>query len=136
MARFNSMVDLARTPEEVRDEISAGKPASLPKPTVPTYPWGLCVSLDEDTLEKLGLDGDLPDVGDLIQFTALARVTSASQNERTTETGEKEVCQRIELQITAMDVGGTQEEQDPSARRKRFYGDPEAEEGYSGDDEE
>lgn len=136
MARFNSMVDLARTPEEVKEEISVGKPASLPKPTVPTYPWGMCLSLDDDTLEKLGLDGDLPDVGDVIHFTALASVTSASKNERTTDTGEKEVCKRIELQITAMDVGGSEEEQDPAARRKRFYGAAEAEEGYSGDDEE
>lgn len=122
MARFASMVDLARTPEEVKEEIAESRPAGLPKAAVPTYPYGLCLYLDDDTLEKLGIDGDLPDAGDTIQFQAIGRVTSASQNECTTESGEKEIKRRIELQITHMDAGSVEEEQDPSARRNRFYG--------------
>lgn len=136
MARFNSMVDLAKTPEEAKEDILDMAPMGLPSKVTPAYPYGLCLCLDNETLEKLGIDGDLPDVGDMIQFTALARVTSASQNEKMTETGETEVCQRIELQITHMDVGGVEEGEDPAARRKRFYDAPEAEEGYSDDDED
>lgn len=136
MARFSSMTDLARTPEEIKEEIAMDKSPGLPKPSsVATYPYGLCLYLDNDTLEKLGIDGDLPDVGDMINFQALARVTSASENERSTEAGTKEVCRRIELQITHMSVASDEEEDRTAGRRKRFYGEAsEPDAGYDDED--
>lgn len=102
MAGFTSMVDLARTPEDVKKEIGKDMPSAAPiaDRTVPTYPYGLCVSLDEETLAKLKLDGDMPDVGEMIHFCAMAKVTSASMSEREGTDGAKETCRRVELQIT------------------------------------
>lgn len=84
------------------------------------YPYGCCISLDDDTMAKLGLDGDMPAPGDVVEFAACACVTSASKDPTTG-------CCRVELQITDMAVI---EVEDPAeeamerseARRKRFYG--------------
>ena len=120
------MVSLAKTPAEVKEDM-APMVAANPMPTAPQYPYGCCISLENETLQKLGLDGDLPAVGDVIEFMATAKVTSASMNERMDENGKPETCCRVELQITDMDVAETEdpaeEELERSAmRRQRFYG--------------
>ena len=48
------MVDLALSPEERKEEY----PVAVPSPSEasgPRYPWGMCIRMDDDTLEKLGL---------------------------------------------------------------------------------
>jgi Major coat protein-like len=124
------MVSLAKTPAEVKEDMAPMVATSLP-PSAPQYPYGCCISLENDTLKKLGLDGDLPAVGDVIEFMATAKVTSASMNERVDESGKPETCCRVELQITDMDVAETEdpaeEELERSAmRRQRFYGQAQA----------
>jgi hypothetical protein len=114
-----SMTNLAKTPTEIKTEQPAAIPASV---SAAEYPYGCCISLDDETLEKLTLDGDLPQVGEMIHFEAMARVTSASMNERINSDGSKDNCCRIELQITDMGVIGGEDETDKAeARRKRFY---------------
>lgn len=49
----------------------------------PLYPWGLSVTLDEDTLKKLGLKKALPEVGATLMIVAKVEVTSSSINETT-----------------------------------------------------
>ncbi len=113
MARFGAMTDMARTPEDVKEEVAKMSPSPIAeggKPMVPTYPYGLCVSLDEESMEKLGLDGDLPEVGEMIHFCAMARVTSASMNEREGTDGTKETCRRVELQITHLGLESEEQE--------------------------
>lgn len=121
MAGFTSMVDLARTPEDVKKEIGKDMAMASPSPvgerTVPTYPYGLCVSLDEETLKKLKLDGDLPDVGEMIHFCAMAKVTSASMSEREGTDGAKETCRRVELQITHLGLENEDQE------NRNWYGE-------------
>ena len=90
-------------------------------PSAPTYPYGLCLALSEDELEKLGLDGDLPKVGMMIHLVAMAKVTSVSQNERETTDGGKKNCCRVELQITHL---ATENEDDEASemRQAKWYG--------------
>lgn len=124
---FAKMISMARTPAEAKKEVDKyDMPATVsPVASVPTYPYGLCISLDEETLGKLGMDGELPAVGEVMQFTAMAKVTSASQSEHERSDGSKEQCCRIELQITDMGVpagdAAGQQIQKSQARRKRFY---------------
>lgn len=62
------------------------------------YPYGLCLALSEDELQKLEVeDGEL-EVGDLLDLRALAKVTSVSKSD---VEGGGARC-RIELQITHM----------------------------------
>ena len=59
-----------------------GKEASpmAVKNEAPRYPYGLRISLENETLNKLGLD-DLPKVGSYVKIRAEACVVSVSSNE-------------------------------------------------------
>lgn len=119
-----SMKDMARSPEDLKKDRDMPM-AVAAKATAPTYSYGLTLSLDDETMGKLGIDGDLPDVGNTIHLAAMARVTCASENERTTQDGGKESCRRIELQITHMAV---ENEDDETNERPRNWYDDKADE--------
>lgn len=116
-----SMVDLARSPEEIKEDMPMM--AAPMKASAPVYPYGCCLSLDDETMEKLGLDGEMPSVGEMLMFKAVAKVTCASENERETGDGKKENCRRIELQIIQMGVVGAEPTADEAtaARRNRMF---------------
>lgn len=63
-------------------------------PSTPTYPYGLCISLCQDQLDKLGMEEEV-NRGDILHMHCLAEVTSVStvDNSNGKET-------RVELQIT------------------------------------
>lgn len=65
------------------------------------YPYGLCISLDDDALEKLGASGLT--VGQEVTFTAKAKVTRTSQHQE--EGSDKETY--ASWQITDMEVQPT-----------------------------
>jgi hypothetical protein len=100
---FSKMVDMARTPAEKAEE--AARMAGPAAADIRDYPFGLCLSLDQDDLEKLDLDDDC-EVGDMIDLRAFARVTSRSEN---TVNGEKRV--RIELQVEQLAIEDEDKEQ-------------------------
>lgn len=115
------MVDMARTPEE-KEEAAELSVATMPSAdSMPTYPYGLCLSLGPDEMEKLDLDGDCQ-VGDLLHFTAMAKVTSVSMSD-SEYSGPN--C-RIELQIQQMGVPEDESTEIPDptpgqmSRRKRY----------------
>lgn len=87
------MINMARSTEEMQETM-----ISPVMPDVPIYPYGLCICLTHDELDKLGLDADC-EVGDMIHIMAMAKVTSISKN----ATSDGENC-RVELQITDMSV--------------------------------
>ena len=127
MARFAAMIDMAKDIEEIKEDVAEQAPQADPsKIAVPAYPYGLCLALTEDEMEKLGLGEQLPEVGEMIHLAAMAKVTSVSENEREMSDGSKKRCARVELQITHL---ATELEDDESAdemanaRRKRFYDD-------------
>ncbi len=85
MRKLPSMVDMARSPKEM---------AEGAVPQAPVYPYGLCLRLEKDQLEKLDVDyGDWA-VGDNFHLFCLAKVTSI----RKSETADGEDCS-VEMQI-------------------------------------
>lgn len=56
------------------------EPSSLAEGDQPLYPWGLSISLDTETLTKMGID-TLPDVGESYMLIAKVDVTNVSSNE-------------------------------------------------------
>lgn len=71
-----------------------------PKPdTLAKYPYGLCISLCKDEMEKLDLNFEDMEVGEILHLHALARVTSRSNQE--TEGGDNP---RIELVLAFLEV--------------------------------
>lgn len=65
----------------------------------PTYPYGLQLSLDDETIEKLGLS--LPEVGKDMALLARVKVTAVSSSEDSYG-GKTEKRRSVSLQITEM----------------------------------
>lgn len=85
---------MALTPKEQEERSNAGL---WPVGDAPKYPHGLAICLNTETLEKLGVDHEDWEFGDLFDLRCMAKVTSVSEQE--TEGGKD--C-RIELQIVMM----------------------------------
>ena len=109
MKKLPAMVDMALDEEEK---------AELMSPSPPRYPYGLCISLCEKELEKLGIAEDELERGDMLHLHALAKVTSISTHD--TEQGSG--C-RVELQICYMsgeDEDEENEEEEKSVTSKLY----------------
>jgi hypothetical protein len=78
----------------------------------PEYPYGLTLSLCDESLKKLGITS-LPAVGSTMTLHAMVTVTSVSSNE--TQAGGVDQC--VGLQITDMDLSGPARDQ-----ATRLYG--------------
>lgn len=93
---MNEPVDLSYTKKELKDRNGPVEATATPgKSSEPKYPWGLEIRLDETSLKKLGMDGDLPEVGELCQVTGIGRIVSVSQRE-SEGSSSKEVAIQIE----------------------------------------
>lgn len=127
------MIDLARSPAEKKEVAGELTPATPSADSLPDYPYGLCLCLDQDTLEKLGMADEEIGVGDIMHIHGFAKVTSVSENQ---DGGGSR--KRVELQLTHMvaededdetegddgDEGGdTETTKTPAAeRRSKLYG--------------
>ena len=67
--------------------------SDMPAIAANNYPYGLCISLGDAEVEKLGLEDETPEIGDMIHLFCMAKVTSISEDGN---------GKRIELQITHM----------------------------------
>jgi hypothetical protein len=72
----------------------------------PKYPYGLCINLDKDQLDKLGITA-LPQVGAQMTIMAKAYVKSTSAYETQ---GGKDMS--VGLQITDMEIGAAKTQSD------------------------
>jgi len=79
----------------------------------PDYPWGLSITLDDDSLEKLGLD--LPEVGTMMTLVANVKVTNVSESASPTYKQRS-----LGLQITEMAL---EDGKKGESVAKRLYGE-------------
>jgi len=99
------MIDMKRKKSEKKDmEVAMSEQ--------PDYPYGLCLSLDETSLDKLDLD--LMSIGSEVKFTAKAVVKSISQHDIDDYSDKN-----MSLQITHIEIDGAHD----SDTAKRFYGE-------------
>ncbi len=93
-----NLVDMKRTPEEQQADSMPHAYKESP------YPYGLRIYLDDDTLDKLGVE-DLPDLN--AEFTITAKVKVSARNE-SSDPGDPDGDndnKSMELQITALALG-------------------------------
>lgn len=83
----------------------------------PEYPYGLCICLNDDSLEKLGIT-NLPKVGTEMMIMAKVKVTST----RAYSDKEGEAESSVDLQITDMEIQGNQTERNNSAATMLYGG--------------
>ena len=103
------MVDMKMTP--------AQKSESMPqavKMEGPSYPYGLQITLDQDSLAKLGIE--LPKVGGKLSFRAVGEVKSCHASEN--ENGDKYAS--CNVQIMQMEIE-KEDEADVKAIADRLY---------------
>jgi hypothetical protein len=89
------MVSMKRSAEDKRGDKMESAPMEA---TAPDYPYGLCIHLDRDELDKLGIKG-LPAIGTTMAMTGMVKVTRVSSS----ATGDDEYTS-VDLQITDMGV--------------------------------
>lgn len=86
------------------------EPATAMVADQPVYPWGLSVGLEEEALDKLGIE-TLPEVGGELMLVAKVKVTSVSSNEHTGSKG-KHKHRNVQLQICEMALGAVEKDKD------------------------
>ncbi len=91
-----SLINMENTAQEAAQQVGVPTAAEGPK-----YPWGLQITLSDDSLDKLGVKS-LPAAGTEVTIVAKAVVTGTS--ERQTE-GEG-TRSSMDLQITDMQLDG------------------------------
>lgn len=99
MATDQTMVSMKRTKEDKR----ADKMEHAPMEAIePDYPYGLCIHMDGDEMEKLGIK-TMPKVGDEISMMCKCKVTRTMQtaSEYTKDSDRRS----IDLQITDIGLG-------------------------------
>lgn len=88
-----TLINMELSSAEAKQEVAMESEA-------PKYPWGLCLTLNDDALKKLGID-KLPEIGSKVRIVAVAEVSAvrayAEQNGADTS---------VDLQITEMAVSG------------------------------
>lgn len=93
------MVSMKRTAADKRADKMEQAPIEA---IAPDYPYGLCIHLDKDELDKLGMGKSLPKVGAEYTWTVKATVTAARQSVSTSTRGDDEYTS-VDFQIT--DIG-------------------------------
>lgn len=89
------LVSMKRSAKDKREDKLQTSPAEA---MAPDFPWGLCIHLDKDEIEKLGIK-DLPEIGAEVQIQAKAKVTRVSQSASDGYRGGEDQLS-IDLQIT------------------------------------
>ena len=93
-ALMKSMVSMKREKKEMEE--------ATPVPVSPSskddYPYGLRISLEDDSLEKLGLK-EMPEVGKSMKMEAMCKVCGTSSNQSEGDEGPRK---RLEIQLTDM----------------------------------
>lgn len=90
---LRKLISMARSVEEIKD---AASPLAM---EASKYDWGLTLRFSQETLEKLNLDTDDVEVGDLLHMICMAEVTSVSKH----DSGDGERC-CVELQLTHIGI--------------------------------
>lgn len=86
------MVDMKRSPNAKSTEMATDYEE-------PQYPYGLCLTLGKDELEKLGMT-TLPDVGAKMNVMAMGYVKSTSAY----ETQDDGKSMSVEIQLTDLEI--------------------------------
>ena len=108
---------MEKIPAMVSMEMTQTEKEEYSKPSPPRYPYGLCISLCQDELEKLNLDDEELQVGDMIHIHSLARVTSVSSYD--SESGSNKRVELVLAYISAEDEA--EEDREEENETPRLY---------------
>ncbi|UCE51995.1 MAG: hypothetical protein JSV31_22450 [Desulfobacterales bacterium] len=96
------LVSLKRTPKQ-KKRLRAKDRAVLA--SEPSYPWGLEINIENETVKKLGIDVENTNAGDAVNLVCKAKITSVSSRKNLETGGSPRTNESISLQITDMAYG-------------------------------
>lgn len=91
-----TLINMELSAAEAKQEVSIEAAA-------PKYPWGLCVTLNNDALKKLNID-KLPEIGSKMRL--IAEVEVSAVRAYSAQQGESDTS--VDLQITDMSLSGAE----------------------------
>ena len=94
MALDQKMVSMKRSKEDKRADKLEHAPMEAMEPD---YPWGLCIHMEGDEMEKLDIN-TMPKVGDEMVLVVRCKVTRTAMNASEYTAGDE--TKSIDLQIT------------------------------------
>jgi hypothetical protein len=74
------------------------KETAIPGPMTQDYPWGLCLNLDSEVMNKLGIK-ELPEVGGKMTLSAIVEVVSVGAS-----ASKESENRHMSLQVTDMEL--------------------------------
>lgn len=110
------LVDMSLSPAESKEAMGTML-CGPSEPKGPEYPYGLSLSLEKVSLDKLGI-AERPAIGTEFTLVAKVKVTGSSESETEYEGGDKHESKSVSLQVTemALDSGARK------ATADTFYG--------------
>ena len=101
-----NLVSMKNKPKKTLRKANKAITAYGGPPDEPSYPWGLEVELNNDSIKKLKLDMENLSAGDEVYFLAKAKINRLSVNENINMgTGKTEDNSSVSMQITNMAWG-------------------------------
>lgn len=93
------LISMKRTPEDQRKDMGE---VAAPTSIAPDYPYGMCIHMDKDELDKAGIK-EMPEVGSTVMIQVKAMVTMVRQSAGTGPIAEEETA--VDFQITDLAIG-------------------------------
>lgn len=87
-----TLINMELTAAEAKQEVS-------PEAEAPKYPWGLCITLDTESLKKLNMTA-LPEIGTKMKIIAMVDVSAVRSY--ASQGGEADTS--VDLQVTDMAI--------------------------------
>lgn len=87
-----------------------------PVSSLPEYPWGTTITLENDALKKLGIT-DLPEIGEEVMLHGMGKVTRLAESSSAVGKDNKSV----EIQLTRMEVAFGEDAEDEHDSLARGY---------------
>jgi len=101
------MKNMAMTEAELKEQCAPSALSYGKESDGPRYPYGLCLSLEEESIQKLGLK-NLPSVGQSMMITARVEITSTGEY----ESQHGGLRRSLSLQVTDLELGKSKKEVD------------------------
>jgi hypothetical protein len=102
----DKLIDLAYTKAELKEEAKEMRVGLSGEPS--KYPWGLCIRLEKEELDKLGIK-QLPGVGDEYHMTIITTVTEVSQSAGMDR--DDSACVALQITMASVDMHETAKEE-------------------------
>lgn len=115
MKKPKTFVDMARSSEEIKEDISPLTSANADK-----YPWGLRISLTQEELEKLDVDHKDLEVGATYHAHVMMKLVSVSSHE--TEGGKHNCCVSMQIEQMSIESEDAENEEDDDDQPLKKYG--------------